>query len=95
MIIHNDRGPSPLDVGYCHIHTVEVESPHDARCEDLRWTHEVPHPFKGYVLAQVFNQVGDFIPLPGTGRTWKQQPNSILIPVVHENHYPIMVVMAG
>ncbi len=95
MILHNDRGPMPPDVPVASVFTVEVESQHDARYEDAAWTHEIPHPFKGYVLAQVFDQAGQFIQLPGTARTWKQIPHAILVPVINAEYYPLMVVMVG
>lgn len=95
MRIHNDRGVEPEGVPTAHIHTVEVESQHDARCETPKWTHEVPHQFKGRCLVQVFDQAGRFVPLPSSGRTWKQTPTSVLIPVLAVNDYPIVVVMVG
>lgn len=106
MIFHNDehgmmsfyedgRIPRPSDIPKAHIHRVEIESMHDGRCETPVWHHEVPHPFKSYVLAQVFDQAGQYIQLPGSGTTWKQIPHGILIPVLNERYYPLMVVMTG
>lgn len=95
MILHNDRGPMPPDVPVSSVFTVEVESQQDARATDLSFIHEIPHPFKGYVIAQVFDQAGQYIPLPGAGRTWKQIPYGILVPVLSADYYPLVVVMTG
>ena len=95
MILHNDRGPMPPDVPVSSVFTVEIEDQDDALATEPRFTHEIPHPFKGYVIAQVFDQAGQFIALPGSGRSWKQIPHGILVPVLSRTYYPLMVVMVG
>jgi hypothetical protein len=95
VILHNDRGPMPPDVPVASVFTVEVENIHDARCEDRAWHHEIPHPYKGYVIAQIFDADGCIIALPGVSRAWRQVPHGIQVPVMNESYYPITVVMSG
>lgn len=95
MILHNDRGPMPPDVPVASVFTVEVESVNDAHSNEIAWSHDIVHPYKGYVIAQIFDAEGYIIPLPGVGRAWQQIPHGIRVPVMNPVYYPITVVMTG
>lgn len=95
MKVLNERGPDPQDVPMAHIHTVEVESAQDARHEETMWTHFVPHPFKGYVIAQIFDARGRHLLLPGVGPAWCQKSHGVTVPVISYDYYPLTVVMIG
>lgn len=61
--------------------------------------HVIPHPFPGYVLAQVFTCDGSIIPLPGSGRAWWQFPDTATgefnMDRLYEGYYPLRVVIVG
>lgn len=66
--------------------------------------HRIPHLFDGWVMVQVwgsYGQVigevgGSFVPLPGAAHTvYQDGKNSVYLPVLNQDYYPITVVMIG
>jgi hypothetical protein len=50
-----------------------------------------------WVQIQVFDNQNRFLPIPGVGPTWWQDPQTgdVYIPAVSEKHYPLTVVILG
>jgi hypothetical protein len=61
--------------------------------------HTIKHPIPNGVIAQTFTSEGAHVPLPGAGRSWRQEASAdagtVYVPQLNEKFYPLTVVVIG